>query len=365
MLIARQLPEFLWEPTVAHAAYLQNLSYMKPLAKKTPYQIWHGRKPNVSNLCEFGAPVWVLLQGQKVQRKMLLKSQRCAFVGYDDRSKSVRYFNAATRSILTSRNFQFLTPVDTTPLEGIAVEPDTPLEGEPEGDTRSSAQQPKNLQKRKANMSIDPREPRKTRGIRKNYEYLNDLFPDEEEVGMVSIAKEEAFTIIPGDDCHSLKEAQASPNWPEWKHMIQTELDQLRCMGTWELVDKPLGAITISNKWVFAKKRNKEGVLTKYKARLVAKGCTQCPGHDYLETHSPVVHLETICVILAIAPTRKLHIQQMDIKGAYLNRTLRERVYMHQPEGFTDGTGRVCLLVKTLYGLKQAGASGISSLTPN
>jgi len=67
------------------------------------------------------------------------------------------------------------------------------------------------------------------------------------------------------------------------------------------------------------------------------------------------VRLETIRAILAIAPTRKLHIQQMDVKGAYLNGTLKERVYMQQPEGFADGTGRVCLLIKTLYGLKQAG----------
>ena len=110
----------------------------------------------------------------------------------------------------------------------------------------------------------------------------------------------------------------------------------------------------INNKWVFAKKRNKEGVLTKYKARLVTKGCTQCPGHNYIEMHSPVMRLETIRAILVIAPTCKLHIQQMDIKGAYLNGTLKERVYMQQPKGFADGTGRVCLLIKTLYGLKQA-----------
>ena len=28
---------------------------------------------------------------------------------------------------------------------------------------------------------------------------------------------------------------------------------------------------------------------------------------------------------------------------------------MKQPEGYNNGTGRVCLLVKTLYGLKQSG----------
>jgi len=76
MLTASELPEFLWEAAVAHAAYLRNMSYTKPRANETPYQIWHGRKPDVSHLQEFGAPVWVLLQGQKVQRKMLPKLQR-------------------------------------------------------------------------------------------------------------------------------------------------------------------------------------------------------------------------------------------------------------------------------------------------
>jgi len=64
--------------------------------------------------------------------------------------------------------------------------------------------------------------------------------------------------------------------------------------------------------------------------------------------------METIRAILAIALLRKLHIQQLDVKGAYLNGKLKERVLMRQPEGYDNGTGRVCLLIKTLYGLKQA-----------
>jgi len=126
-------------------------------------------------------------------------------------------------------------------------------------------------------------------------------------------------------------------------------------MGTWKLVDKPPGMIPIANKFVFAKKRDKEGKLLKYKARLVAKGCTQCLGYNYLETHSPVVRMETIRSLLAVAAKHKLYIHQMDIKGAYLNGILKEKVYMKQPEGYNDGSGRVCLLIKTLYGLKQAG----------
>ena len=45
----------------------------------------------------------------------------------------------------------------------------------------------------------------------------------------------------------------------------------------------------------------------------------------------------------------------MDVKGAYLNGTIKEQIYMKQPEGYDDGTGHICHLIKSLYGLKQAG----------
>jgi len=34
---------------------------------------------------------------------------------------------------------------------------------------------------------------------------------------------------------------------------------------------------------------------------------------------------------------------------------MKETIYMIQPEGFYDGSGRVCLLKKCIYGLKQSG----------
>jgi hypothetical protein len=126
-------------------------------------------------------------------------------------------------------------------------------------------------------------------------------------------------------------------------------------MGTWRLIKKLKHAIPIANKWVFTKKRNKAGQLTKYKARLMAKGHTQHPGYDYTETHSPIMRLEMIHLLLAIAATKGLKIHQMDVKGAYLNGTLDERVYMWQPKGFEDGTDCICKLLKSLYDLKQSG----------
>ena len=166
--------------------------------------------------------------------------------------------------------------------------------------------------------------------------------------------REESYAAVPNDECQSLHKAKQSSEWLEWEKAIWAELDQLKKMGTWRLVDKPSGVMAIANKFVFTKKRDKDGRLVKYKARLVAKGCAQRPGYNYIETHLPVVHMETIHAILAIAPTCKLLIQQLDVKGAYLNGKLKECMYMRQPEGHNDGTGRVCLLIKMLYGLKQA-----------
>ena len=305
MLAAFKLPQFLWEPAVLHAAYLRNMSYTKVHPRATPYQIWYGIKPNVEHLHEFGAPVWILLQGQNVQKKMLPKSQRHIYVRYDEGLHSVKYYNLETRNIQLLRNYKYLNLHDPCPMHDVVIEPPPPAPNSPlhEGELGIGMQHTVvDKGKRKADEDIDPRvpqrqrthadpepqEPQKTRGIHVDYQYLNDPFTDEEEAG-VTIVQEQAFTVVPRDECHSLHDTRESPEWPEWEAAIHDKLDQLKCMGTWQLVDKPVGAVPISNKWVFTKKRNKEGVLTRYKARLIAKGCAQCPGYNYLETHSLVV----------------------------------------------------------------------------
>ena len=286
-----------------------------------------------------------MLQGQNKARKMLPKSKRRSYVGHDDGSKSVKYYNAETRKILYSQNYRFLNINKSTPPEEIVVAPDLPHEGEMRKDTLPTGS---DSQKRKRVDEEENVERSSKRGKRVDYRYLNDPFEDELE------EQNQSFTD-PLYKLKSLKEARELDEWEHWDAAVKAELDQLVKTGTWILVDKPEDAIPISNKFVFEKKTNKAGEVVRYKARLVAKGYSQRPGHDYQETFSPVVRMETIRAILALVLIKGLKIQQMDMKGVYLNGILKEKIYMRQPEGYDDGSGRVCLLVKTLYGLKQSG----------
>jgi hypothetical protein len=94
----------------------------------------------------------------------------------------------------------------------------------------------------------------------------------------------------------------------------------------------------------------------RYKARLVVKGFRQRKGIDFDEIFSPVVKMSSIRVVLSLAASLDLEIEQMDVKTAFLHGDLEEEIYMEQPEGFKvkGKEDYVCRLKKSLYGLKQA-----------
>jgi hypothetical protein len=96
MCPATSLSKFLWEEATAHAAYLYNRLYTSAVKGSTLYQKWHSKRPNIAHLREFGAPIRVLLQGQKVPRKMLPKLQRRSLIRFNDGSKSVLSYNLET-----------------------------------------------------------------------------------------------------------------------------------------------------------------------------------------------------------------------------------------------------------------------------
>jgi hypothetical protein len=69
-----------------------------------------------------------------------------------------------------------------------------------------------------------------------------------------------------------------------------------------------------------------------------------------------MARLTTIRVLLSLAASHCLIVQQMDVKTSFLNGELDEEIYMEQPARFVANgqEGMMCKLLKSLYGLKQA-----------
>ncbi|EGZ15936.1 hypothetical protein PHYSODRAFT_429349, partial [Phytophthora sojae] len=67
------------------------------------------------------------------------------------------------------------------------------------------------------------------------------------------------------------EQAKACTNWLEWKAAMEEELASLREHGTWKLVAraKAKRQAVITNRWVFAVKRDAQGRILRFKARLV------------------------------------------------------------------------------------------------
>ena len=163
------------------------------------------------------------------------------------------------------------------------------------------------------------------------------------------------LTYLLENEPQNYEEAVSSSKGPLWKEAIKSEVDSILQNHTWELVDLPPGCKPLGSKWIFKRKMKVDGSIDKYKARLVIKDYRQREGLDYFDTYSPVMRINSIRMILAIAVLRNLEVHQMDVKTAFLNGDLEEEIYMEQSESFIvpGQEKKVCKLVKSLYGLKQ------------
>ena len=78
-----------------------------------------------------------------------------------------------------------------------------------------------------------------------------------------------------------------------------------------------------------------------------------------------MARLEAIRILLAIASMLDFKLFQMDVNSAFLNRYIKEEVFVEQPPGFQDFefSNHVYKLKKALYGLKQAPRSWYERLS--
>jgi transposase InsO family protein len=371
MLIETDLPKHLWAEAAHHAMWLRNRTTSNSTTSKTPYQMIYGQPPNLAKLRGWGAKVWVrsLTAG-----KLDVRGRLSRFVGYDNESKGVRVYWPESRSIGVERDIIFddsptevVIPMERPEVKLTNDEPATQGDESAEDVSESHTGE---ISKMKDSPD-EPAEVRKSTRERKPSSYMRRLLAGEgtvdgrERAEPIREIEMAMSAMVPFGEPNTVKEAERRDDWEEWRKAMDEEITSLESFQTWKVVDYQKGTHVIGSRWVFRLKHDAGGHISSYKARVVAKGYSQHFGIDYTDTFAPVAKLASIRSTIAISIAYNWELHQMDVKSAYLNGELDEVIYMEPPPGYLpeSSSRKVCLLQKSLYGLKQAGRQWYKKLS--
>lgn len=392
MLQTSEMNMNLWAEAVNTAVYVLNRSASCSVKCKTPYELWFNKKQVVESFTVFGADAYTHVPKEKRQ-KWDSKSRKGCFVGYSDNTKGYRVYYSNENKVQISRDIIF----DEIVRYNAANEPkreykDFVIFSDEEGDHHEPAIMEKqqkilstvqcdnaDLESTTNNELVeisdddddfaDAEDAVNTRSLRDrkkmprpDYRERNSMDIIDEDsvtdpnnlVSSANVLMAEAHAFVSLLEPQTYQDALKSSERKHWIAAMDDEVQSLQSNNTWVLAKLPEGRTAIDNRWVFKVKHKAGGGIERFKARLVIRGFRQRYGVDYEETFSPVVKFSSVRMILSMAAAEKWHLKQFDVKTAFLYGDLDETIYMKQPCGYSDNSERVCLLKKSLYGLKQA-----------
>nr|GEV75549.1 retrovirus-related Pol polyprotein from transposon TNT 1-94 [Tanacetum cinerariifolium] len=379
MLIYAQAPLFLWAEAVATSCYTQNRSIVHLHHGKTPYELLHGKLPDLSFLHVFGALCYPTNDSENLG-KLQPKADIGIFIGYAPTKKAFRIYNRRIRRIIKTIHVDFdeltamaseqsssgpalheMTPATIT--SGLVSKPtsstpfippsrnDWDLLFQPLFDELSLLHQvliPQPLQLLLQSLNK----------WTKDHSLKNIIDHLARPVSTRLQLHEQALfcyydAFLTAVEPKTYKDALTQSCWIE---AMQEELNEFERLEVWELVPRLDKVMVINLKWIYKVKLDDLGGILKNKARLVARGYHQKEGIDLEESFASVARLEAIRIFLAYAAHKNMVVYQMDVKTAFLNGNLQEEVYVSQPDRFVDpyNLNHVYKLKKALYGLKQA-----------
>ncbi|CAI7841616.1 unnamed protein product [Closterium sp. NIES-53] len=380
LLIEAGLHDYFWPDAVRSACVAKNRALTHVGADKwVPFVEWIGRKPKLDMLRVFGSMCMALMPKHLRHNKLGAKAIWVVHLGMAQNNKGWLLWDPFTKKCLVSRDCKFM---ENLMYKDWKAENDAKI-GVRFGEVKSSGLEHVELPLELSSSTTTTRQSSLVNGG----EEAKDAEEEEEEVQQVS---ERAPTLpsrttsaprnnamralgkpaksalagealIVGDDEESdydecafaffspvempgepetLKEALESSDAEELKKAMESELKSVEGNGTWELVELPKGRNAITSKWLFKIKSDADGKIERYKSRLVAKGYQQKEKVDYKELFAPMVKPTTLRTLLAGAAIKGWVVKQIDVTTAFLNGILKEEIFMAQPEGFDDGSGR-------------------------
>ncbi|KAD7478277.1 hypothetical protein E3N88_01413 [Mikania micrantha] len=348
MLISSGLGQTFWAEAVMTAAYLVNRSPSSAIGMKCPMEKWSNKIPDYEHLRVFGS----LCYAHMNQGNLEPRAVKCIVLGYPVGVKGYRLLKleGGGHKVIVSRDvvafkedLMYKDVCEQQVKAGDSFEGDSGVQIEVEKDNSESSVS--NQEQDEYNIAMH--RPRRNVVPPMRYRDNEDL-----SAFVFNIAELEDLS-----EPMTYFEAVNSVDKEKWIDAMRDEMDSLQKTQTWQLVDRPNDQKLVDCKWIYKLKEGIEEVVKpRYKARLVAKGFTQREGIDYTEIFSPVVKHTSIRVMLAITAVKDLELEQLDVKTTFLHGVLDEQIYMKQPLGFVKKgeESKVCLLKKSLYGLKQS-----------
>nr|GEZ35491.1 hypothetical protein [Tanacetum cinerariifolium] len=330
MLIFSRAPLLLWAEVIATACFTHNLSIIHRRFNKTPYDLINKRKLDISFLHVFGALCYPKNDREDIG-KLGAKSDIGFFIGYSTDSCAFRVYNRRTKKIMETMNVSF------DELLAMAFE------------QRSSKPRLQSMTSRQITMYDDyiggqPSATPRTVSAAQAHQVR------QAPTTSTSIANSAPAPI------NSSSQATNLPNTSQDVDMLNSQQQHFKRLDIWVLVPAPDNITPLTLKGLCKNKHDEEQTVIRNKSRLVVRGYRQEEGIDFKESFASVARMEAIRIFLAYVAHKSFTLFQMDVKTAFLYGTLKEDVFVCQPECFIDADhpSHVFVLKKALYGLKQA-----------
>ena len=109
LLKARDMPATFWGEAIATAVYILNQAPTKVVDGMTPYEAWHGRRPDVHHLRTFGCVAFIK-ETRPNLKKLDDRGTPVVFIGYEPGAKAWRFYNPASRRAMVSWDVVFNEP---------------------------------------------------------------------------------------------------------------------------------------------------------------------------------------------------------------------------------------------------------------
>ncbi|GJY91080.1 retrovirus-related pol polyprotein from transposon TNT 1-94 [Tanacetum coccineum] len=380
MLIFSRLLEFLWAKAVATACFTQNQLIIHTRHKKIPYELLRGRKPNVEYFHVFGLLCYPTNDCDDLG-KMKPNADIGVFIGYSETSKGFRIYNRCTKKIMETIHVKFdeltvmasehdcLEPVlqqfnnntssantlntpskeDLDNLFGLMFEEyfekrsfDTPINStaqltqfhEDSPFTSSIIVPPIETISNKQTSLIsltdaDEFNQEDSANFNGNLDFVPYNTSSHEEIESSTAALEPSNVqnfhhVQPSTHIwtkyHPLDQVIGDPSKPVMtRQKLQTDFEVCMYALTASTIEpKNIKEAMADHSWIESMQDEQE------------------EGIDFEESFAPVARLETVRMFIAYVAHKNITIFQMDVKTAFLNGPLKEKVYVSQPEGFID-----------------------------